>query len=145
MRAATKLNRSGLKATTPRMVVLEIFETHPRRHLTADDLVRCLDERKIDLGLPTVYRVLAQLTEAGLLVRSMFDWARASYELQARPHGHLVCTSCGEIDEFVDEQIESRQDQAARERGFAIADRHEVLYGRCARCGATGTEPARCG
>ncbi len=135
MRAATRLNRSGLKATTPRMAVLDIFETHTRRHLTADDVVRCLNERKIDLGLPTVYRVLAQLTEAGLLTRSMFDWARASYELQSPdPHGHLVCVGCGTIEEFKDEQIVSRERDAACERGFEIAERHQVLYGRCASC-----------
>ncbi|MET0284177.1 MAG: transcriptional repressor [Polyangiales bacterium] len=145
MRAATRLNRSGLKATTPRMVVLDIFETSPRRHLTADDVVRCLDERKIDLGLPTVYRVLAQLTEVGLLTRSMFDWERASYELRAtNPHGHLVCVDCGTIEEFTDEQILARERSAATERGFEISERHEVLYGRCARCCAKAKDKSHC-
>jgi Fur family ferric uptake transcriptional regulator len=141
MHTATRLNRSGLKATTPRMVVLDIFETHSRRHLTADDVVRCLDERKVDLGLPTIYRVLAQLTEAGLLARSMFDWERASYELHgSSPHGHLVCIGCGTIEEFSDEQIVTCEHNAARERGFEVSERHEILYGRCARCAASATD-----
>jgi Fur family transcriptional regulator, ferric uptake regulator len=143
MRSAAKLNRSGLKATTPRMVVLDVFEQNPDRHFTADDIVRCLEERKVDLGLPTVYRVLAQLTEVGLLARSMFDFARASYELQApKPHGHCVCVVCGSIEEFSDEVIEARQNQAAKQLGFEVSERHEVLYGRCAKCRAK-SEPVR--
>ncbi|HEX5658886.1 MAG TPA: Fur family transcriptional regulator [Polyangiales bacterium] len=139
MQAASKLNRSGLKATTPRMVVLDVFEQNPERHFKADDVVRCLEERKVDLGLPTVYRVLAQLTEVGLIARSIFDFARASYELQApRPHGHCVCVSCGSIEEFADEIIEARQEQAAAKLGFEVSERHEILYGRCAKCRAKG-------
>jgi Fur family transcriptional regulator, ferric uptake regulator len=137
MRDSTKLNRKGLKVTTPRLTILKIFEEHPQRHLTADDVVVMLRQRHSDLGLPTVYRVLARLTEAGILERNMFDWerSRASYELaSAGPHGHLVCRQCGAIEEFDDSMIAARQSEVASERAFDMEARAQILFGRCVNC-----------
>lgn len=133
----SKLNRTGLKVTAPRVRILEIFETHERKHLSADDVMDVLRAERCDIGLPTIYRVLSQLTAAGILERHMFDWerARATYELASlKPHGHLVCKECGSVEEFQDEIIESRQQTVAIAHGFEVNVRAHILFGRCRNC-----------
>ena len=128
------LKNIGLKATTPRLKILDLFETSDRRHMTAEDVYRRLMEEGMDVGLATVYRVLTQFEQAGLLIRHHFDSDRAVYELsQGGHHDHLVCLQCGRVEEFFDEAIEVRQKQVANARGFSIHDHSLQIYADCTK------------
>ena len=132
MTSPANLKNMGLKATLPRLKVLELFEHHEKQHLTADDVYRMLISEQIDIGLATVYRVLTQFEQAGLLIRHHFDSEKAVYELNAgQHHDHLVCLQCGHVEEFFDEEIERRQNMIAEQRGFVIHDHSLHLYADC--------------
>jgi len=129
------LRQMGLKATWPRMQVLKLFQQPAPgdpRHLHADEVHRALLLQGFEIGLATVYRVLAQLEQAGLLRRSRFEGERAVYELNDHPHhDHIVCVRCGKVVEFCDELIEQRQRDIAAERGFELVEHTLSLFGRC--------------
>src|SRR5882672_5606056 len=126
------LKTMGLKATLPRLKVLDLFERSDVRHLTAEDIYRMLTNEGMDIGLATVYRVLTQFEQAGLLTRHHFESGKAVYELnQGGHHDHLVCLQCGRVEEFYDSEIEKRQNKVAKERGFAIHDHQLYLYADC--------------
>jgi Fur family ferric uptake transcriptional regulator len=128
------LKNIGLKATLPRLKILNLFELSEVRHLTAEDVYRLLLAEDVDIGLATVYRVLTQFEQAGLLVRHHFESGKAVYELnQGGHHDHLVCMQCGRVEEFFDEEIERRQKKVATERGFAIHDHSLYLYADCTK------------
>ena len=111
------LKNVGLKATFPRLKVLDIFRKSDQRHLSAEDVYRALINENIDIGLATVYRVLTQFEQAGILARSQFDGGKAIFELNdGDHHDHLICTHCGEVTEFTDVEIEKRQHKIAREK-----------------------------
>ncbi len=128
------LKASGLKATLPRLKILEIFQSSSVRHLTAEDVYKVLLTENMDVGLATVYRVLTQFEQAGLLNRNHFETGKAIFELnEGSHHDHLVCLDCGRVEEFCDEQIESRQQAIAVERGFKIAEHALAIYGSCVK------------
>ena len=130
-----ELRESGLKVTIPRLRILQLFQEGKGKHLSADDVYRFLLTEKIDVGLATIYRVLMQFAEAGILFRRHFESGHAVFELnEGTHHDHLVCTVCGKVDEFVDEGIERRQDEIAAERGFVLHEHALSLYGTCAAC-----------
>jgi Fur family ferric uptake transcriptional regulator len=129
-----ELKSTGLKATLPRLKILEIFQNGTQRHMTAEDVFRVLLEERSDVGLATVYRVLAQFEQADILTRSHFESDKAVYELnEGQHHDHLVCLDCGRVEEFYDAQIEQRQQAVARAKGFTIADHALSLYAHCTR------------
>jgi Fur family transcriptional regulator, ferric uptake regulator len=129
------LRAVGLKATLPRMRVLEIIRTSSLRHLSAEDVYRRLIDHGTDVGLATVYRVLSQLEGVGLLTRNMFDGGKAVFELNEGPHhDHLICLSCGRVDEFTNDGIEALQREVAAANGYELADHRLSLYGHCAAC-----------
>jgi Fur family ferric uptake transcriptional regulator len=128
------LKGSGLKATLPRLKILELFQKAPLRHMTADDVYRQALLERIDIGLATVYRVLTQFEQAGILSRSHFEGGKAVYELnEGQHHDHLVCLDCGRVEEFFDPDIEKRQHQIAKTKGFELADHALSLYAHCRR------------
>ena len=128
------LKASGLKATLPRLKILDIFQNSPVRHLTAEDVYKILLADNMDVGLATVYRVLTQFEQAGLLHRNHFESGKAIFELNAGSHhDHLVCLDCGRVEEFVDEELEKRQHLIAEERGFHIAEHALAIYGNCTK------------
>ena len=132
MTSSNDLKSMGLKATMPRMRILELFEKSDVRHLSAEDIYKLLVREGTDTGLATVYRVLTQFEQAGLLVRHHFEGGKAVYELdEGKHHDHLVCLQCGRVEEFYDPEIEKRQARIARERGFAIRDHSLYLYADC--------------
>ncbi|MBU6190326.1 MAG: ferric iron uptake transcriptional regulator [Betaproteobacteria bacterium] len=134
MKQAPELRSTGLKATAPRMKILEIFQQGRHRHMSAEDVFRELLELKQDIGLATVYRVLTQFEQAGILKRSNFESGRALFELnQGEHHDHLVCLQCGRVEEFIDTDIEKRQMEIARARGFQLQDHALALYGHCTK------------
>lgn len=135
MKNIEELKSTGLKATLPRLKILEIFQKGAQRHMTAEDVFRVLLDERSDIGLATVYRVLTQFEQAGLLIRSNFESGKAVYELdEGQHHDHFVCTSCGKVEEFYDAEIEKRQNLIAREKGWVIQDHSMALYGQCAAC-----------
>ena len=128
------LKNIGLKATLPRLKILEIFQNSNVRHLTAEDVYRHLLQEELDIGLATVYRVLTQFEQAGLLSRSNFESGKAVFELnEGTHHDHLVCLDCGVVEEFYDAEIERRQQLIAKERGFELHEHALALYGSCRR------------
>ncbi|WP_151448407.1 ferric iron uptake transcriptional regulator [Lacisediminimonas profundi] len=132
--SAPDLKASGLKATLPRVKILEIFQNSSVRHLSAEDIYKVLLGENLDVGLATVYRVLTQFEQAGLLHRNHFETGKAVFELnEGSHHDHLVCLDCGRVEEFYDEEIEKRQQKVAAERGFSIAEHALALYGNCTK------------
>lgn len=128
------LKSSGLKATLPRLKILEIFQNSSVRHLSAEDVYKMLLTDSLDVGLATVYRVLTQFEQAGLLSRHHFESGKAVFELnQGSHHDHLVCLDCGLVEEFYDEEIERRQHSIAKDRGFTLAEHALALYGNCTK------------
>jgi Fur family transcriptional regulator, ferric uptake regulator len=134
MTTIDELKNTGLKATLPRLKILEVFQRGAQRHMTAEDVYRVLLQENSDVGLATVYRVLTQFEQAGILLRSHFESGRAVYELdEGQHHDHLVCLDCGRVEEFYDAEIEKRQHAVAKSKGFAIADHALSLYAHCTR------------
>ena len=130
-----ELKSTGLKATLPRLKILEIFQKGSQRHMTAEDVFRVLLDERSDIGLATVYRVLTQFEQAGILLRSNFESGKAIYELnEGQHHDHFVCTVCGKVEEFYDAEIEKRQNLIAQDKGWVIQDHSMSLYGHCAGC-----------
>ena len=128
------LKNMGLKATFPRLKILELFEKSSVRHMTAEDVYRMLIAENMDIGLATVYRVLTQFEQAGLLERHFFDSGKAVFEInRGSHHDHLVCIDCGRVEEFYDAEIERRQNRIAAERGFAIQEHALYLYAHCTK------------
>ena len=118
----------------PRLKILEIFQTSDERHMSAEDVYRILLAEHMDIGLATVYRVLTQFEQAGLLSRNNFESGKAIYELnEGKHHDHLVCLDCGRVEEFFDAEIEQRQQSIARARGFALQEHALSLYGNCTK------------
>ncbi|MBV8272866.1 MAG: ferric iron uptake transcriptional regulator [Cupriavidus sp.] len=134
MPSPADLKNIGLKATVPRLKILEIFQTSEERHLSAEDVYRILLNEHMDIGLATVYRVLTQFEQAGLLSRNNFESGKAIFELnEGKHHDHLVCLDCGRVEEFFDAEIEHRQQSIARDRGFALQEHALSLYGNCTK------------
>jgi len=134
MNSSQSLKESGLKATLPRRKVLELFEHSKVRHLSAEDVYKSLMAEGIDIGLATVYRVLTQFEQAGLLSRQHFETGKAVFELnQGGHHDHLVCLQCGRVEEFYDAEIEQRQSEVARKRGFELKGHSLALYADCTK------------
>jgi Fur family ferric uptake transcriptional regulator len=131
---SSNLKSSGLKATLPRLRILDLFENASVRHMSADDIYRQLMREGLDIGLATVYRVLTQFEQAGLLRRHHFESGKAVFELnEGGHHDHLVCLQCGRVEEFYDAEIEKRQERIARERGFRIHEHSLALYADCTK------------
>ena len=134
MNKPTDLKTMGLKATLPRLRILSLFENTVIQHLSAEDVYRSLISEGEDIGLATVYRVLTQFEQAGVLKRHHFESGKAVFELnRGDHHDHLVCIQCGHVGEFYDEEIENRQVQIAKDRGFVIREHSLSLYVECVK------------
>lgn len=130
-----ELRGVGLKVTLPRKKILHLLEEASERHLSAEVIFTQLREAGEDIGLATVYRVLAQFCDAGLVIRRDFQEGFSVFELdEGEHHDHLVCVGCGKVVEFVDDIIEQRQAAIAEEKGFKITDHSLNLYGVCRQC-----------
>jgi Fur family ferric uptake transcriptional regulator len=128
------LKESGLKATLPRMKILDLFQRSTERHLSAEDVYRLLLAEELDVGLATIYRVLTQFEQAGLLQRHHFESGKAVFELdKGDHHDHMVCLDCGKVEEFYDPEIEARQNAIAKEKGFRIREHAMYLYAECVK------------
>ena len=134
MTHADELKNSGLKATLPRIKVLEVFQKAAQRHMSAEDVFKVLLADDAEVGLATVYRVLMQFEQAGILSRTHFETGKAVFELnEGKHHDHLVCLDCGRVEEFFDAEIEKRQKSIAQARGFELQDHALALYAACTK------------
>ena len=132
-----ELRKAGLKVTLPRVKILQIMESSETKHLSAEDVYKALIEAGEDVGLATVYRVLTQFETAGLVMRHHFEGGSSVFELTTIDHhDHIVCQSCGCVEEFFDEVIEDQQEKIATKYGFRITDHSMYLYGICKDCQA---------
>ena len=131
----SNIKKAGLKITHPRMKILEFLETSKTRHHSAENVYRSLMDAGEDIGLATVYRVLAQFVTAGLVEKHHFESGQAVFELSEKSHhDHIVCVVCGKVEEFFDETIENRQKEVAIEKGYDVSDHSLTLYGKCSSC-----------
>ncbi|MDO4907427.1 ferric iron uptake transcriptional regulator [Neisseria sp.] len=134
-----QLKDNGLKVTGPRLKILDLFETHAEEHLSAEDVYRILLDEGIEIGVATIYRVLTQFEQAGILLRHHFETGKAVYELnQGGHHDHIVCVKCGKVTEFHNEEIEQLQDRIAEENGYKVVDHALYMYGVCSGCQQKG-------
>ena len=132
-----ELRKAGLKVTLPRVKILQIMESSDTKHLSAEDVYKALIDADEDVGLATVYRVLTQFESAGLVMRHHFEGGSSVFELTTIDHhDHIVCQTCGSVEEFYDEVIENQQDKIAEKYGFKITDHSMYLYGICKDCQA---------
>ena len=132
----SELRKVGLKATLPRLRILQILESSDERHMSAESVYRALLEGGDDVGLATVYRVLTQFEAAGLVVRHNFDGGHAVFELETpEHHDHMVDIESGEVVEFYDENLEKIQKDIAEKHGYVLEEHSLVLYVRKPREG----------
>ncbi|MBT5483702.1 MAG: ferric iron uptake transcriptional regulator [Gammaproteobacteria bacterium] len=130
-----ELRKAGLKVTLPRVKIMQILESAESRHMSAEDVYKALRDADEDVGLATVYRVLTQFEAAGLVTRHHFEGGHSIFEMTPDDHhDHIVCTKCGQVEEFFDEIIEKQQKAAADKHGFTISDHSLYIYGLCANC-----------
>lgn len=135
MNETQQLKQAGLKITVPRLKILQILERSASHHLSAEDVYKALSDSGEDVGLATVYRVLTQFEEAGLINRHHFEGEYSVFELsQGEHHDHVVCVKCGRVEEFLDEIIEERIHRIAENAGFELTDHSLNLYGLCPEC-----------
>ncbi len=131
------LRNVGLKVTLPRVKILEMLErsSHSREHMSAEDVYKTLLGSGEEIGLATVYRVLTQFETAGLVKRHHFEGGNSIFELnRGDHHDHILCVKCGQVDEFVSEEIEQLQSQVAERLGYDLKDHSLYLYGICPAC-----------
>lgn len=129
------LRKAGLRSTVPRLKILSVLENSDVRHISAEDLYRKLLDAHDDVGLATVYRVLTQFEQAGLVVRHNFDAGKAVYELNDEsPHEHLICTECKAVIEFEDPKLVKHLRDVTRQEHFDLQSHSLYLYGVCSDC-----------
>jgi len=129
------LKDAGLKATVPRIKILSLLEENTVRHVSAEDVYKILLESGEDLSLATVYRVLTQFEQAGLVTKHHFEGGHSVFELnEGGHHDHILCVKCGRVDEFVDTVIEDRQKKIAAEKGYNMTDHSLYIFGICSDC-----------
>ena len=129
------LKKAGLKATLPRMKILTFLEESKIRHMSAEDVYKAMLDSGEEISLATVYRVLTQFEQAGLVTRHHFEGGHSVFELDSgKHHDHILCVKCGRVDEFVDSVIEERQRNIAAEKGYDMTDHSLYIFGICQKC-----------
>ena len=127
-----ELKKAGLKVTLPRLKILEILQEPRNQHISAEDVYKLLIEQDEEIGLATVYRVLNQFDDAGILNRHHFEGGKSVFEISHKEHhDHLVCLTCGKVVEFEDNVIEKRQEEIAKKHNMKLTNHSLYLYGEC--------------
>ena len=130
-----ELKDAGLKITLPRIKILQILESGAVQHVSAEDIYKLLLQNGEEIGLATVYRVLTQFEQAGLVTRRNFEGGHSVFELSSDVHhDHIVCVKCGRVEEFADDEIERRQQEVANDMGYELTDHDLNMYGLCPDC-----------
>lgn len=127
-----ELKRAGLKITLPRVKILSILQEPKNQHISAEDVYKILLDQNEEIGLATVYRVLNQFDDAGIVTRHHFEGGKSVFELSHKQHhDHLVCLKCGKVVEFEDDLIEQRQLDIAKKNNIKLTNHSLYLYGEC--------------
>jgi len=127
-----ELKKAGLKVTLPRIKILEILQNPKNQHISAEDVYKLLIDHGEEIGLATVYRVLNQFDDAGILNRHHFEGGKSVFEISHKEHhDHLVCLKCGKVVEFEDDTIEQRQEAVAKANDMKLINHSLYLYGEC--------------
>ncbi len=127
-----ELKKAGLKVTLPRVKILEILRDPKNQHISAEDVYKILIDMDEEIGLATVYRVLNQFDDAGILNRHHFEGGKSVFEISHKEHhDHLVCLKCGKVIEFEDDTIEQRQKEVAKANNMKLVNHSLYLYGEC--------------
>ena len=125
------LKDAGLKVTHPRTKILDVLQSNPDMHLSADEIHNKLVDHNESIGLATVYRVLTQLEIAGLIQKNQFNDNQSSYEIKKQHHDHLICTKCGKIIEFMNDDLETLQEKISDKHQFRLDSHVMTLFGVC--------------
>lgn len=138
-----EIRNAGLKVTLPRVKILEVLEQAARDHVSAEDVYKLLLQAGEEIGLATIYRVLTQFESAGLVTRHHFEGGQSVFELdRGEHHDHIVCIRCGRVAEFVDQTIEARQREMAKEGGFTVESHALTIYGYCKNSACSASRAA---
>jgi Fur family ferric uptake transcriptional regulator len=130
-----EIKDAGLKITLPRVKILQILESSTIHHMSAEDVYKALLTNGEEIGLATVYRVLTQFEDAGLVIRHNFEGGHSVFEVATEEHhDHIVCVKCGRVEEFRDDEIEARQNAVANSLGFELTDHNLNMFGLCPEC-----------
>lgn len=130
-----ELKKVGLKTTGPRVKILAVLNKVGKRHVSAEEIYKQLIKSEEEISLATIYRVLTQFEAAGLVRRHNFEGGHAVFEMnEGEHHDHMVCMKCGAVSEFLDEEIERRQEIIAKEHHFKMVDHSLIIYGLCSLC-----------
>ena len=135
------LKEAGLKVTHPRTKILEVLQSNPEFHLSADAIHNYLTDNNESIGLATVYRVLTQLEMAGLIQKNQFNENQSTYEIKKQHHDHLICTKCGKIIEFINDDLEKLQEKISDSYQFRLDSHVMTLFGECTDGKCTGKKP----
>jgi Fur family transcriptional regulator, ferric uptake regulator len=131
MLSSKELKDVGLRVTSPRIHILQLLEQSPNVHVTAEDVYKMLVAAGEEIGLATVYRVLSQFEEVGLVTRHNFEEGKSVFERnRGHHHDHMVCIETGKVVEFVDDEIERRQHEIAEANGYDLDTHSMVLFVR---------------
>ena len=123
MPGSQDLKEVGLKTTLPRLRILAILEQGENHHFTAEEVYKTLLDAGEEIAFATVYRVLTQFEDAGLVLRHNFEGGRSVFELdRGKHHDHMVCVKCNTVTEFFDADIEERQQKMADKYDFDLQD-----------------------
>ncbi len=130
-----ELKKAGLKATLPRIHVLQLLLANGGEHMSAEVVYRKLHESGLDVNLATIYRVLTQFQEVGLVERHQFDSTTSVFELKSdEHHDHMVCVRCHEVIEYASPEIEMLQENIAKQHNCEIVDHTHIIYVKCPKC-----------
>ncbi len=131
MKNDSTLKEAGLKVTHPRIKILELLQSNPESHLSAEEIHNKLTKKEETIGLATIYRVLTQLEIVGLIQKNHFDDTQSTYEIKKQHHDHLICTNCGKIVEFVNDDLERLQEKISKNYQFKLNTHVMTLFGIC--------------
>ncbi len=136
------LKRARLKKTAQRDVILDVF-LDTEGHVSSEDLYALVKAKDHTIGFTTVYRTLKLLKECGLARELESHDGRTLYEHEYnhKHHDHLICTQCGALFEFYNEEIERLQDEIVRRYNFKPLHHSHRIFGICANCQQAEAEP----
>ena len=131
MNQTKELKKAGLKATLPRIKIMEVLEStaiQEEAHFSAEDIYKELLNRGENIGLASVYRVLTQFETAGIVKKHHFEGSHAVYEVIEESHEHMVDVESGKVLEFRDNELIERLNSIAKDAGYQLLDHNLVLH-----------------
>ena len=131
MNQTKELKKAGLKATLPRIKIMEVLEStaiQEEAHFSAEDIYKELLSKGENIGLASVYRVLTQFETAGIVKKHHFEGSHAVYEVIEENHEHMVDVESGKVLEFQDNELIERLNSIAKDAGYQLVDHNLVLH-----------------